>query len=443
MNFEGSICGSLGGEACSDSAFIPQTYGDGNGFFFFFKFFFSSISSTEPWCDVIWKGGGVTRGVVDEDTNNFRFWTGCGTLTSTAWGGSGALDVSQILFNGTNIRLDSFQLSGCLASLTITVTVIDAFDGAVLFQQDVAASSAGPAITVTGPWSSVSGLALQLGDLYNGLIDNVVYSENSSAPVTTASTSMSTTTTATTLMSTTAPTGTQLGLLTFEGNICNGGLLCADVGNNLIDQSYGDTPYLDVRYSAGLSSASRGVIQPGEGTGFTFWNTGYGGLEKVAFGVSSGTLQQIHFVGSLTLNSFQLAAYSSGGGSCTYSIIDAANNTLLFEETVATPGTGSVTISGPWSSSSAYGLAIQLQDLYLNAIDNVDFIIYTNVSIINTTGIPRDELLTFSGDICEGGFSCFNGDYIDQSYGDSEYCDVQYSADISESVAARGLFYSF
>jgi hypothetical protein len=47
-------------------------------------------------------------------------------------------------------------------------------------------------------------------------------------------------------------------------------------------------------------------------------------------------------------------------------------------------------------------------------------------------------VLTFDGNICNGGQTCGNGSQIDQSYGDSATVDVQYNASVSALTASSG-----
>ena len=54
-------------------------------------------------------------------------------------------------------------------------------------------------------------------------------------------------------------------------------------------------------------------------------------------------------------------------------------------------------------------------------------------------GTANATILTFDGDICDGGKSCSNGGSIDQSYGDSGQLDVQYNRDITGSQLNKNL----
>ena len=256
-----------------------------------------------------------------------------------------------------------------------------------------------------------------------------------------ASTSFSSTTTS-------LPASTTAVLLDFTGAICNSGQACSN--GAAIDQSYGDSAFLDVQYSSGVNAGQLGTVVA-QGADWRYWSS-YGGLSNVAYGGSDGsTMQQLYLRGNVRLNSFQMATYSGSGVTTEVRVVDAATGTVLFTQT-ASLTTEVSTLTGPWTS--AVGIALQMgPDGYNAALSNVDFWVDESTgtigattatttmptsSVAPTTSLPASTtavLLDFTGAICNSGQACSNGASIDQSYGDSIYLDVQYSAGLSASAA--------
>jgi hypothetical protein len=59
------------------------------------------------------------------------------------------------------------------------------------------------------------------------------------------------------------------------------------------------------------------------------------------------------------------------------------------------------------------------------------------VSALAVSSAAHATILTFDGDICNGGASCFDFAPLDQSYGDSSEIDVVYNGDISGGLGAN------
>jgi len=167
-------------------------------------------------------------------------------------------------------------------------------------------------------------------------------------------------------------------VLTFDGNICDGGQACDINIANTLDQSYGDSAAVDVQYNYLIPGANVGISPAPVGDSLGWWDTGYSDLTNVAWGGTdavTGTAQIfLKALGdSITLNGFDLGAWPNIDAITRLFIIDATDNSLLFSAT-SLPISGAVhsSFAGPWTSTT--GIAIQWgPDGYDVGIDNIDF----------------------------------------------------------------------
>lgn len=160
-------------------------------------------------------------------------------------------------------------------------------------------------------------------------------------------------------------------LLTFDGDICNGGQACADFG--FIDNSYGDVAaVVDVQYLNLVGNPGADQLR--------FWHADYNDLTNVAWtdGGDGGSRAEI-FIKPLngdvvTLNSFDLGAYFHTQLSTTISILDGDNNLLAFTPSGVLIGAGDLHTHFDFNLSSASGIRIQWgPSAYNVGIDNIDF----------------------------------------------------------------------
>lgn len=187
---------------------------------------------------------------------------------------------------------------------------------------------------------------------------------------------------------------TRANLLTFDGAICNGGSTCA--GNDLIDQSYGDYPGVDVQYSQ----------NPGDHSNLSFWDKNYSNLTNVAF--SSSNFFQDNFNipfpnpgeiflkpipgNSITLNGFDLGSYSIDGNQTTTLTIMDGNNLILDSITsLLVDSESSYHYGTTWSSMSGIKIQFGPVDWGDVGIDNVDF------TVSETTNVPEPASLILLG----------------------------------------------
>ncbi len=164
----------------------------------------------------------------------------------------------------------------------------------------------------------------------------------------------------------------QAAILTFDGNICSGGQSCGD--SSPIDQSYGDIAgQVDVIY--------RNIAPfPGD-PGLLFWATDYNDLVNVAWtsGNDSSSIAEIFLSptpgNKVTLNSFDLGAFSNTQRDSQYTILDGAMNELFSSGTIPIgiqPGNLHNTFTPNLTSHD--GIRIQWGPSAFNVgIDNVDF----------------------------------------------------------------------
>jgi hypothetical protein len=164
LTFNGNIC--TGGTACTNSAFIDQSYGDGTGI------------------DVTYRhrvGSGNT--VADEPS--LKFWnTGYGDLTNVAWGGStevpGVAEIRLTPLSGFTVTLNSFDFGPWVVSQNTQYTI---FDGAynVLFTNSIVVPGGGHSHLTPG-LSNPNGLILQWNNPYNVALDNFDFTVASPEP---------------------------------------------------------------------------------------------------------------------------------------------------------------------------------------------------------------------------------------------------------------------
>ena len=159
-----------------------------------------------------------------------------------------------------------------------------------------------------------------------------------------------------------AAAGANASVLTFDGNICNGGQVCANGGN--IDSTYGDIAgQLDVQYADTDANLH-------------FWDIGYNELTNVAWGnhVGASSIILVPRTGySVTLNGFDLGAWPSAvnGSQVT---ISAVGGPVLFSSGSILVGTGNLSSHFTGGYTSASGIIINWgPDSFNTGIDNVDF----------------------------------------------------------------------
>lgn len=160
----------------------------------------------------------------------------------------------------------------------------------------------------------------------------------------------------------------QATVLTFDGNICNGGLACGD--GNEIDATYGDIAnVLDVQYN------------DDDGVGNTtlqFWNSSYSDLTNVAWGGfsdsnGSPSIFLVPLSGlSVTLNGFDLGAWPNADRNTQVTIREIGGGVLYSSGTILVSGSAHTHLAFNLTSSS--GLEINWGPSGYNVgIDNIDF----------------------------------------------------------------------
>lgn len=158
-------------------------------------------------------------------------------------------------------------------------------------------------------------------------------------------------------------------VLTFDGDICGGA--CGDFG--LIDKNYGDIAgVVDVQYLNLVGNPGLDQLR--------FWRTDYNDLVNVAWTDGNDSISRAEiFIKPLngdvvTLNSFDLGAFSHTQRSTTISILDGDNNVLSFTPSGVLIGAGDVHTHFDINLSSASGIRIQWgPSAYNVGIDNIDF----------------------------------------------------------------------
>lgn len=159
-------------------------------------------------------------------------------------------------------------------------------------------------------------------------------------------------------------------LLTFDGNICNGGNPCSN--GSPIDQSYGDIlGQLDVVYNSRDGNGNTNMSLPF----LSGWDEEYSDLQHVAF-ANGGTVGEVALFPlagfQVTLNSFDLGAWPNASRDSQVTIYDSTFNTLT--------SSGPITIDGTVHSqflpnlTNTNGLILQWgPDAFNVGIDNINF----------------------------------------------------------------------
>ncbi len=168
-------------------------------------------------------------------------------------------------------------------------------------------------------------------------------------------------------------------VLTFDGDICNGGASCFDFAP--LDQSYGDNSEFDVVYNGDITGG------PAADAPLGWWSTNYSDLVGIAFGSDNdrtGTPQIFlkPLTGqSVTLNGLDLGAWPNATLGTQVTIIDGRSN-ILFSSGPIMVGAGNVHSHLSFSLTSNDGLGIQWGPSGFNVgIDNIDFTISTGISV--------------------------------------------------------------
>jgi hypothetical protein len=154
-------------------------------------------------------------------------------------------------------------------------------------------------------------------------------------------------------------------VLTFDGNICNGGSSC--VNGSPIDQSYGDIAgQLDVIYD-------REVSDTVPVSSLLFWGPDYSDLTNVAYGTTTPEIFLSPLTGyEVTLNSFDLGAWPNTDRSSQWTLLDGLGNLLLSSGPITVGGTTATSVAP--GLTSANGIRIQFgPDAFNVGIDNIDF----------------------------------------------------------------------
>lgn len=178
----------------------------------------------------------------------------------------------------------------------------------------------------------------------------------------------------------------QANVLTFDGNICNGGSSCGN--GSFIDQSYGDVPgQVDVVYR---NVAGGGNPPP---PGLRFWTTDYNDLVNVAWtdGGDGAAIAEIFLSPEpgmqVTLNSFDLGAWPDTQRGSQYTIFDGAFNSLLSSGPL-TIGIFPGNLHNHFTPNLTSNNGIRIQwgpSAYNVGIDNVNF----TVSPIQHSTVPE------------------------------------------------------
>ena len=166
-------------------------------------------------------------------------------------------------------------------------------------------------------------------------------------------------------------------VLTFEGNICNGGAACTNYAP--IDQSYGDTALVNVTTIYDVVNAPAQAME--------YWADFYSGMNDVAFGSGGNAGLNIDPIAGykVTLNGFDIGSWPNVDRYSSWRVFDGFGNLL------GSSGIDPILISGasPTHVGSFYstnGIHIEFgPDSYDVGIDNVDF----TVSAIRGGAVPE------------------------------------------------------
>ncbi len=166
LDFSGNICGTGANQACGNSSFIGQGYGDDAGF-----------------VDVSHRT--LNAGTLTVYQDALQFWgAGYGGLDQAAWGGAnGQGYIGEMAFNtvaGYQVTLQSLTFGNYQSSSTgSSFTVLDAGNGSVLFSSGAFNPGLTPSVFTPNVTSS-KGLVLRWGpDAYNVGLGNVQFSVTS------------------------------------------------------------------------------------------------------------------------------------------------------------------------------------------------------------------------------------------------------------------------
>jgi hypothetical protein len=165
------------------------------------------------------------------------------------------------------------------------------------------------------------------------------------------------------------------GVLTFDGNICNGGTACNDY--NPIDQGYGSTATVNVLYNRDITD---GTLSLGAANStLKFWDTGYNQLLNIAWGGSSDAAGTPEIFlsptagNSVTLTGFDLGAWFHTSRGSQVTIVDGLNN-VLYSSGPIVVGTGDLANHFAFNLTSSNGIGIEWGPSGYNVgIDNVAF----------------------------------------------------------------------
>lgn len=169
----------------------------------------------------------------------------------------------------------------------------------------------------------------------------------------------------------------QANLLDFDANACsysgNGaGDLVSCTSYGFINQSYGDTAEVDVRYVDLLNPASS----------LRWWSSNYNNLYGVVWGgngdVAGQSWNQIQILPTVgqavSLHGFNLGAYPTMQRTTNVRILDGAASSLLLDLGSLLVGTGDVATAVQTQIISANGVTIEWRDTAYNVgIDDIDF----------------------------------------------------------------------
>ncbi|WP_291992350.1 PEP-CTERM sorting domain-containing protein [Candidatus Accumulibacter sp. ACC003] len=185
--------------------------------------------------------------------------------------------------------------------------------------------------------------------------------------------------------------GANAYVLTFDGDICDGGSACTQ--GRPVDQTYGDVVgQLDVQYNNNTGIGANWGMPSGR---MLWFNSNYGNLTNVIYGATVAAGAAGVFLKPLAGYQVTLNGFDGGGYFQNYTTvvtIEDGNNAPLYNATLTFPQSGHVSISGPYTSSS--GIYIYFgPDSYDTAIDNIDF----TVTKVDPGAVPEPASLALLG----------------------------------------------
>lgn len=158
-----------------------------------------------------------------------------------------------------------------------------------------------------------------------------------------------------------AASASQATVLTFDGDICNGGTSCGS--SETIDQTYGDGVGVDVTTSNG----GGGPLQ--------WWNLNYSDLTNVAWGQQTNDGATIFIAAlsgySVTLNGLDLGAWPNADADTNLTIREIGGGVLAPTATYTIDGV--VHSHFTYNLTSTSGFEINFTNAYYVGIDNLDF----------------------------------------------------------------------